>query len=136
MTIAMSEVNVDTVLRCYAAYNRQDADGAIADFHPDAEYRVADALDKPIFYKGRDAIRDLFLGIWADWAEDVSEPRQTFDLGDRVLVQAVERRVGRQGIFVESHGGQLWTLDQAGLIVSFEAFDRWSDALHAAGLEE
>ena len=132
----MSDRNVQTVLRCYAAYNRQDADGAVADFHPNAEYLVADALDKPISYTGREAIRELFLGIWADWDEDVSEPRQTLDLGDRVLVQAAERRVGRQGVFAEIDGGQLWTLDENGLIVRFEAFDKWDDAVAAAGLED
>ena len=41
----------------------------------------------------------------------------------------VERRVGRDGIFAEITGGQLWELDGSGLITSFEAFDSWDDAL-------
>ena len=132
----MSQENVDTVLRCYSAYNRQDADAAVADFHPDAEYRIPAALDKPLSYRGREAIRDLFVGIWADWEDDRSEPRETFDLGDQVLVRAVERRTGRDGIFAEIDGGQLWTLDGDGVITSFEAFDSWDDAVVAAGLSD
>jgi ketosteroid isomerase-like protein len=131
----MSQENVDTVLRCYAAYNRQDWDGAVADFHPKAEYRLADALDMPLLYRGREAIRNLFAGIEDDWENDVSRPLETFDLGEKVLVRVVERRVGRDGIFAEITGGQLWELDGSGLITSFEAFDSWDDALEAAGVE-
>lgn len=130
----MSEQAVATVLRCYEAYNRHDAEAALADFHPDAVFQVADSLDKPLVYTGRDAIRELFTGIWTDWADDRSEPRETLDLGDTVLVRAAERRVGRDGVVVEIVGGQVWKFDADGLITRYEAFDTWDDALEAAGL--
>ena len=129
----MSQENVDTVLRCYAAYNRRDWDAAVADFHPQAEYRIAAALDRPLLHRGREAIRDFFAETEADWEGDVSDPRESFDLGDRVLVRAVERWVGRDGISMEMSGGQLWMLDGDGLITRFESFDEWEKA---AGIEE
>jgi ketosteroid isomerase-like protein len=131
----MSQENVEIVLRCYEAYNRHDIDAAAAHFRPDAEYCVAAGLDRPLVHRGRDAIRDLFLGLWADWEEIVEEPHETLDLGDRVLVRAVKRRVGRDGIRLEIDGGQLWKLDN-GLVSSVRAFDSWDDAAAAAGLSE
>jgi ketosteroid isomerase-like protein len=132
----MSHENVEIVLRFYAAYNRHDVGAAVAHFHPDVEYHLAGGLDRPLDYHGRDEIRDLFLALWADWEEVFEEPRDPLDVGDRVLVRAVERRVGRDGIVLEATGGQLWELDDDGLITSFRAFDSWDDAAAAAGLSE
>jgi hypothetical protein len=66
----------------------------------------------------------------------VEEPHETLDLGDLVLVRAVEQRVGRDGIFAEIDGGQLWELDANGLVTSVRVFDSWDDAAAAAGLRE
>ena len=128
----MSQLNVDTVLRCYAAYNAQDWDGAVADFHPEATYRVAAALDRPLLHEGREAIRAFFAEAADDWEGDVSEPQETFDLGDQVLVRVVERWTGRNGIATEMSGAQLWKLDPEGRITSFESFDDLDDARAAA----
>ena len=85
-----------------------------------------------LLHKGREAIRDFFAEAADDWEGDVSEPQETFDLGDRVLVRVLERWTGRNGIVTEMTGAQLWKLDADGLITSFESFDDLDDARAAA----
>jgi ketosteroid isomerase-like protein len=131
----MSKGNVETVRQSFEACNRHDADAAVANYHADIEYRFVDSLDRELVYRGRTAVKETFLQIWADWQETFSDPVQLFDLGDQVLVEHVDSRIGRDGIRIDDAGGQVWTLED-GLIVRIEGFDTWPEALEAAGLSE
>jgi ketosteroid isomerase-like protein len=129
----MSQENVEVVRRSFEACNRRDADAAVSDYHSEIEYRFVDTLDRQPILRGREAVREAFLNIWADWQETFSDPVQFFDLGDQVLVEHVDSRVGRDGIRIDDAGGQVWTLE-SGVVVLIEGFESWSDALEAVGL--
>jgi ketosteroid isomerase-like protein len=131
----MSQENVEIVRKSFEACNRRDADAAVANYHPDIEYRYVATLDHEPVCRGRDAVKQSFLQVWADWEHVFSDPLQFFDLGDQVLVENVDSRVGRDGIRVEDSGLQIWTLEN-GLVVRIEGFDTWPEALEAAGLSE
>ena len=131
----MSAQNVEIVLRNYDAFNRRDADAVFADYHPEIEYRLARSLEGSATLSGREQIKTVMLQVWELFPEGGTEPEETYDLGDEVLVRSLEWRVGRDGIRIEERGGQLWTLED-GLVVRFEAFMDWAEALEAAGLGE
>jgi ketosteroid isomerase-like protein len=131
----MSQENVEVVRQCFEACNRHDADQAVSAYHPDIEFRWAASVDKPLTCRGREAVKQAFIQIWADWQETFSDPVQLFDLGDQVLVEFVDRRIGRDGITLEDQASEVWTLEN-GLVVRIETFDSWSEALEAVGLSE
>jgi ketosteroid isomerase-like protein len=131
----MSPENVEIVRRSFEACNRRDANAAVANYHPDIEYRFVASLDHDLTQRGREVVKAAYLGIWADWQETFSDLVQLFDLGDQVLVEHVDSRVGRDGIRIDDAGGQVWTLEN-GLVVRIEGFETWSEALEAVGLSE
>jgi ketosteroid isomerase-like protein len=131
----MSQENVEIVRKSFEACNRRDADAAVSAYHPDVEYRFVASLDHELVCRGRESVKEAFLQIWADWQETFSDPLQFFDLGDQVLVEHVDSRVGRDGIRLEDAGGQVWTLEN-GLVVRIEGFETWPEALEAVGLKE
>jgi ketosteroid isomerase-like protein len=131
----MSQENVDVVRASFEACNRHDEDLAVSAYHPDIEYRFAASVDEPLICRGREAVKDAYRQIWADWEETFSDPVQLFDLGDKVLVEFIDRRIGRDGIKLEDRASEVWTLEDR-LVVRIEAFDSWSEALEAAGLSE
>src|SRR5438045_1830085 len=58
----MSQENVESVRRANAAFNRRDPDAAVADYHPDVQWRdLQHAPDAPERLNGRDAL----LAYWA-----------------------------------------------------------------------
>src|SRR2546430_13043572 len=83
----MSQENMEIVRRVDAALKRGDREGALADFHPDAEWRdLRHPPDMPECVRGASAIRALwdqwdqaFPGYTADF-EEIIEP------GDFVVV--------------------------------------------------
>jgi ketosteroid isomerase-like protein len=131
----MSQENVEIVRQSFEACNRRDADAAVANYHPDVEYRFVATLDHELVHRGREAVKETFLQIWTDWQETFGDLVQVFDLGDQVLVEHVDSRVGRDGIRIDDAGGQVWTLEN-GLVVRIEGFETWSEALEAVGLSE
>jgi ketosteroid isomerase-like protein len=131
----MSQENVEIVRQSFEACNRHDADAAVSAYHPDVEFRFVDTLDRQPVLRGRQAVREAFLNIWSDWQETFSDPKQFFDLGDQILVEDVDTRVGRDGIRIDDAGGQVWTLE-GGVVVRIEGFETWQEALEAVGLSE
>ena len=62
----MSQENVESVRRANAAFNRRDPDAAVADYHPDVQWRdLQHAPDAPERLNGRDAL----LAYWAQWED-------------------------------------------------------------------
>lgn len=129
----MSQQNVEIVRQSFEACNRHDADAAVARYYADVEYRFVDSLEHEPVLRGRDEVKDAFRHIWQDWQETFSDPVQFFDLGDQVLVEHVDSRVGRDGIRIDDAGGQVWTFEGE-VVVRIEGFATWSDALEAVGL--
>lgn len=73
----MSEQNVETVRRANTAFKEGDREGALANYHPDAEWRdLQHAPDTPEYVRGVAAIR----AIWQQWEQAFDE--LTADIGE------------------------------------------------------
>jgi uncharacterized protein len=100
---------VETIRRAYESYNRGDIDAVMQLLDERVEWRPPESSLEPEPLHGRDAVRnylapDLF-------EEQVAEPEEVIEEGDRVLVVARVRARGRgSGIEVDQAVFHLWTI--------------------------
>src|SRR2546430_2227145 len=98
----MSRENLETGRRVYEAFNGGDAEGALAYFDSEVEVDGSARVDGGIVH-GRHELSALlaeWLGDWDDWREEIETVR---DIGNRVLVAAIQRgRSKGSGIKVET----------------------------------
>ena len=131
----MSQENVEIVQRMYDAYNRGDAEAALAYFDPEVVMDASHRVDGRVGH-GREemvAILTEWLGTWDDWSEEIEEVR---DLGRRVLVIGTQRGRGKgSGIEWENRIAMLYEI-QRGKITRWTVYDDLHKALEAAGLRE
>ena len=134
----MSEKNVETVRRFLAAWERNDFDAFVQDWHPESEFFSAFMVqgegDKTAF-RGVQGMRqywDEWHSLW-DLRVEVSETR---DLGDTVLVVAGMTVRGKgSGVEIESPLAYVIELDN-GLLRKVHTYLNVTEALKAVGLEE
>jgi uncharacterized protein len=130
----MSQQNVELIRTGIEAWNRRDWDTALADFHPQIEWRNAGVLlDDADVYYGHEEVRSFWESWAGSWDDIRIEPEEFIDLGDRVLVLARFRASGRNQIEINQQIAQLWTL-RDGLILSFQSYWDHAEALEATGL--
>jgi uncharacterized protein len=107
----MSQDNVDTIRRMYAAYGRGDLQAGLACLDRDIEFSQPDDEPGGGTYHGHDGVIQAFArwtGAWDDYRVEVDE---LIDLGDDVLART--RHLGRgkdSRVEVEMKIFQLWTL--------------------------
>jgi ketosteroid isomerase-like protein len=131
----MSQENVETVRAMYKAFDRGDADGALAYFDPgvvvDASHRVDGRVGRG--HEELVAILGEWMGTWDEWREEVEVIR---DAGDRVLVISTQRGRGKgSGAEWANRFGMLYEI-QGGKISRWTIYDDPHAALEVAGLRE
>ena len=130
----MAQQDVEVVRRMYEAFQRGDAEGALAHFDPEVE---VDVSRRGVGGRGRgreDLNRIIveWVAAWDDWSEEVEEIR---DLGGQVFVIAVQRGRGRgSGIEVENRYALLYEFN-GDKISRMTGYRNPAEALDAAGLD-
>src|SRR4051794_24615325 len=101
----MSQENVEIVRRCNAAFSRGDREGALAFYHPEAEWRdLRHAPDTPERVHGLPALRALMEQWDAVFDEFTVEVEEYIEVGDCVV--AMTRWLGRgkeSGLAIDLH---------------------------------
>jgi ketosteroid isomerase-like protein len=117
----MSQENVEVVRRMYEAFHRGDAEGALAHFDPEVAVDASSRVDGEVGRGHEDLTRIIssWLGAFEAWREEIEAIR---DLGDRVLVVAIQRGRGN-----EVRGGK---------ITGMTRYLEPAEALKAVGLSE
>ena len=133
----MSQENVETVRRAFAAYNHRDVEGALEEWAPDAvwDWSNGRAFDARV-YRGHDEIRAFWQERLAAFEEMRFELLDVVEVEDaRVIVENVAYMRGRDGIHVEARSAWLITF-RGGKQTSLTLYQAKQDALEAAGLSE
>ena len=130
----MSEKNVETLRRGFAAFNRGDLDEAASIFHVDAEWVPYLGTLAGKTHRGRDAI----VKMWADMRAHLSgfqiKPEEFIDAGEKIVVVVDASAAGTgSGAEVRDRWAQVWSFSE-GLVAHVEPFPSREEALEAAGL--
>src|SRR5262245_45186258 len=133
----MSQENVELARRAYAAFNRGDLDGMLADFAPTFEYASTGAIPGAGgVYGGPDGMREFLGWLWNEFESPRAEIGELIEAGDQVLASVTLRGRGKQsGAEASWDVWQLWTV-RDGKIVRGQGFTSREHALEAAGLSE
>jgi ketosteroid isomerase-like protein len=129
---AMSEENVETLRRSYAAANQGDLETFLATVHPDVEFKslIAEAEDET--FRGHEGVRRWWNEVVLPLGGLQGEPEELRDLGDTVLARnAATYRPG--GVEVPQ---TIWHVVRYrdGLAIWWQFFRTEPEALEAAGL--
>ena len=130
----MSRANVEVAERLYAARNRGDVEGVLAECTPEVEWRphLATLGGEPI--RGHDAVRDYMASLRQDWEIFRHEPERFIDAGDDVVVAFLYTRAqGRDGIDVDVPVAHVLRFSD-GKCLGYESYHDRGEALRAAGL--
>ena len=135
----MSEENLETVRRAYAALTRGDTDTLRDLAAPKLVVDFSRRLLDPLVLRGRDeALRFILSEPYEEWEGwPVWEPQELIDADDKVVafIRTAARGKG-SGVEVEAYVWNLWTI-RDGKPVAFQYFgDDRAAALEAAGLRQ
>jgi ketosteroid isomerase-like protein len=130
----MSQENVEVVLKAFEAWNTADMDALAALYDPDMVVQAPEAWPEPGPFVGRDVIIRQFKQVRETLDDQELILGDILDVGDRVLVTAAWRGIGR-GPELAMEWTLLYTLRQ-GKVVRLEYFWDRAEALEAVGLSE
>ena len=132
----MSQENVATVYRLYAASRRRDKEACLREADPDVEIVSYLMGIEGTVYRGHAGVRryidDLFRAF-PDWHPEIL---RTTDRGDKVLAEV--RMAGQgssSGIVIEQTVWQVTTF-RNGKMVGFHGYGSRAEAFEAVGLRE
>jgi ketosteroid isomerase-like protein len=129
---AVSEHNVEIVRRMYEARDSGDADGALAQFHPEVVVDATARGDAAMGH-GREELAAIiaeWIGAFDEWREEIEEVRE---MGEKVYVVATQRGRGKEsGAEVETRYALLYEIKDD-MIARMTLFRGPSEALEAAG---
>ena len=134
----MSQENVETARRAYAAFSEGNLGPVLESFDPDIEWNASDVFfDQPRTYRGRQTWQEQFLPELAEiFREYRAVPEQLIDAGERVLAVAQVGGPGRRsGADVMARVGHVLTF-RDGRVVRFIEFKDVGEAFKAVGLSE
>ena len=133
----MSQENVDVVRAAFRFFEQGDIDGvlSLADKNVVVTQSV-ELLGASRHQYGHEGVREAF-GFWPEqWDEFRIEILRVTDVGDRVLVETIQRGRGKgSGVEVEMPFSFVFAV-RAGKIAEWQIFTREAEALKAVGLEE
>lgn len=134
----MSRGNVDLVLSVFDAFRERDNEALFRLYDADVEWdtrSLSQGLDIRGVFRGHEGIKRFFR-VWLETITDYEiEARDPLDLGDKVVITAVDRGRGRgSGATTERRHSQVWTV-RGGKVIRVEIFDDRDQALEAAGLK-
>jgi uncharacterized protein len=133
----MSE-NVEIVRRANVCLKNGDRDGALADYHPDVEWRdLQHAPDTPECVHGVSAIRAL----WDQWEQAFDEfnanIEEFVDAGDRVVTLTRWRAQGKgSGLALDLRTADVFELAGKRIVRVTMGYTDMAAALEAVGLAD
>lgn len=105
----MSHDNLELIRRVYDRFNTSGAEGLRELLDCDIVFKEPRSNKARPSFMASKAIEGF--GKWAEiWESHTIEPERLVDLGDRVLALEHQRLRGRDGMGVEAHAGNTWTL--------------------------
>jgi ketosteroid isomerase-like protein len=133
----MSQENVEIVLAAFRFFEIGDMEGVLS--LADEDVVVTQSVELPGVSPrqyGHEGVLEAF-GFWPEqWDDFGIDVLRSRDLGDRVLVETMQRGRGKQsGVEVEMHFSFVFTV-RAGKITEWQIFTRGTEALKAVGLAE
>jgi ketosteroid isomerase-like protein len=127
----MSE-NVEIVRGALAAFLRGDREQALEHAHPDLVSFRAPPLPDPQIYHGYEGVDQMYADWTADLRDFEMEVLEYTEVGDRVIVEMVQRGTGRaSGAAVSGHFWFVFTLAD-GKIARQDVYSTSEQALEAA----
>ena len=131
----MTQRNLDVVKRMDALYRAGKFDEVVELHAADVEWDASHFPEGRV-YHGHDGIRAFFRRYGGTWSTLDVEFEEVFEAGDKVVVFARDRGIGRaSGAPVEFVYAQVITL-RDGKIVHWQAFTDREAALEAAGVSK
>jgi ketosteroid isomerase-like protein len=128
--------NVEVMRAGIDAWNRDDRDGWLAVFAPEAEWHTTGRFADRGVYRGREALARY----WAEFREDVevlgTSVSEVRAIGDKVLVAATATGRGRLSRAVFEVPVWFVSTFCDGLVVRVETHDDAEGALEAVGVRE
>jgi ketosteroid isomerase-like protein len=132
----VSQENVETVQRAYAAWNRRDMATALGLCSPDFDWWELEDVPESTVHHGHAAIGARFAELDDMWIGLSSEPREFIELGDFVVVPVRQTARGRaSGVAIDEDWVHVFRM-QDGKIVELREYRDKPEALKAVGLEE
>jgi ketosteroid isomerase-like protein len=132
----MSQENVETTTRAYAALNRGDVPAVLEFCDPEVVFDNSNAVFDPGVYQGREGVREFFSQQAGMWQSQRWEPEEVLPVGDdQVLVSHRIVSVGRDGVETIARNTNVYTLN-GGKATHIKSFQTKAAALEAAGLRE
>jgi ketosteroid isomerase-like protein len=134
----MSHANVEIIKRGTASLNARDHDGALADFHPDVEWRdLMHAPDVPERVQGVAAVR----AIMEQWDEAFDEftanVEEYIDVGDRVVCVTHWHAKGKgSGVAVDLRAADVYEFEDGKIVRVTQGYADKDAALEALGSRE
>jgi ketosteroid isomerase-like protein len=130
----MSESNFDLVMSGWERWNRGDMDGALELVHADVEWRPGQLLlDVDEVYRGHDGVRRFWAEFMTPFESISIEPIRHASEGEELVIHALFRARGRDGVTAEVEVFQRYTV-RDGKLAHFQAYPGWDEALAGAGL--
>jgi ketosteroid isomerase-like protein len=134
----VSQENVEILRRSNATFKRRARDAALADFHPDVEWRdLLHAPDTPELIRGIPALRanwDTWEEVFDDFTVEVDE---YVDVGDCVLVVTHWRGRGKDsGLAIDLKTVDVYEFADGKIVRVTLSYSDKDAALKAVGLEE
>jgi len=133
----MSLKNVETVRRSIAAFNRRDRAAALADYHPEIEWRqLQHAPDSPERIDGISAL----LAEWDRWEEAFDdftrEIEEYIDAGESVVTLTHWRATGKgSAIVIDQRTADVFEFAHGRIVRATTGYADRAAALKAVGLE-
>jgi len=132
----MSQENVETVRRAYAALNSGDIPAVVGMCHPDVVLDNTNAVFDAAVYQGHAGLGEFFSLGKGMWESQRFEMEDVISLdADRVMVLQRIVSVGRDGVETTAHNAMVFTL-RRGKAIQIKSFQTKGEALEAAGLRE
>jgi ketosteroid isomerase-like protein len=130
----MSEENVEALRRGYAAVNRGDIDGLLANVQPDVEFTSLIAEAEGEIFQGHDGVRRWWREVVLPLGGLHGEPEEVRDLGDTVIAR-VAGTYRPSGVEVRQ---TVWNVVRYrdGKATWWQFFRTEKEALEAAGLRK
>jgi ketosteroid isomerase-like protein len=130
----MSEENVESIKRAYAALNRGDIPTVLGFCDPEVEFDNSNAVFDAAVHHGREGVREFFSEQAGMWASQRWEPEEVIPVDDdQVLVSHRIVSVGRDGVETIARNTNVYTLKE-GKATHIKSFQTKADALEAVGL--
>jgi ketosteroid isomerase-like protein len=130
---------IETARRAIDAWNREDLDAFLEEWHPDCEWRPAFPRSLEgvgTVYRGREGIARAWHGVRAVWEEYRLMPEDAQVVGERLVVVGQVIARGREsGLELDSGWSGLATYRDELTLSAWDWLDR-DEALKAAGLRE